>query len=202
MDMAFDNITVQIMAGGKSSRMGRDKALVTLGGKTLLQRAIDTWSDWAGTLFLSVGGEERENLALVAGVMPIFDRYPGCGPLGGLHGGLAMCKTDFLLLCAVDSPFLTPKLAEGLVNAIGDADACVYTLDGRAQPLFGLYRTTCLSMAQTLLMQGDLRMMELLTMANTVTVPALDSAPFRNLNTPEELQNAEREYSAGIENGI
>ena len=53
--MAHPEITVQIMAGGRSSRMGQDKALVRLGGHTLLERAVATWSGWVGGLFLSVG---------------------------------------------------------------------------------------------------------------------------------------------------
>lgn len=196
--MGRENITVQIMAGGKSSRMGTDKALVTLGGKSLLERALERWRDWGSTLFLSVGGEEREKLAS-DGVVPVFDRYPGCGPLGGLHGGLAVCGTEFLLLCAVDTPFLTRELAEGLADAIGTADACVYTLEGRPQPLFGLYRKTCLSVAQLLLEQGELRMTKLLDAVDTVSIPAADAGAFRNLNTPADLETAEQEFSGGNE---
>lgn len=191
--MTHGNITVQIMAGGQSSRMGRDKALVTLGGKTLLERAVEHWRDWGNALFLSVGAEDREQLA-PAGTVPVFDRYPGFGPLGGLHGGLLRCETDFLLLCAVDMPFLTPEQGETLVASIGQADACVYTLDERPQPLFGLYRTTCLSVAQLLLERGESRMMRLLEMVHTVRVPAEDWEAFRNLNTPGELAAAELEY--------
>lgn len=191
--MAHENITVQIMAGGRSSRMGRDKALVTLGGKTLLERAVERWKDWGGALFLSVGGEEREKLAPVEAT-PVFDRYPGFGPMGGLHGGLLVCETDYLLLCAVDTPFLTPEHAEKLAASIGTADACVFTLDGRPQPLFGLYRTTCLSVAQLLLEQGEHRMMRLLDAVETVSIPAEDEKAFRNLNTPEELASAEQDF--------
>ena len=191
--MAHENITVQIMAGGKSTRMGRDKAFVTLGGKTLLDRAVDRWKDWGKSLFLSVGSEDREELA-PADAVPVFDRYPGFGPLGGLHGGLLVCDTEYLLLCAVDTPFLTPEHAEKLVEAIGNADACVYTLEGWPQPQFGLYRMTCLSVAQLLLEQGEGRMMRLLDTVNTVRIPAENEADFRNLNTPEELEAAEQEF--------
>lgn len=191
--MQHENITVQIMAGGQSRRMGTDKAFVTLGGKTLLERAVDTWKDWGSAVFLSVGGEDREKVA-PAGTLPVFDRYPACGPMGGLHGGLLACSTEFILLCAVDSPFLKPEHAQKLVEAIGSSDACVYEIDGEPQPLFGLYRTTCLSVAQTLLMQGELRMTRLLEAVHTVRIPAEDRAVFRNLNTPEDLVAAEQEF--------
>lgn len=187
--MGHKDVTVQIMLGGKSTRMGRDKALVELGGRTLLDRAIETWKGYAAGLQLSVGSEARRALA-PAGSCAVVDRYPERGPLGGLHAGLWACPTPLLLLAAVDSPFLTPALADGLLNAIGGANACVYTLDGRPQPLFGLYRTTCLAAAETLLEEGNNKLRALLDRVGTVYLPAADPAPFRNLNTPEELERA------------
>ena len=193
MDRA--DVTVQIMAGGRSTRMGRDKALVELGGKTLLRRALDTWQNYGGAVQLSVGTAERAALA-PAGVPAVADRYPDCGPLGGLHAGLLACRTELLLLAcrtellllaAVDCPFVTAALADGLLAAIGTADACVYTVDGRPQPLLGLYRRTCFAPAAEMLAAGEHKMGELLRRVETVRLPAADPAPFRNLNTPEEL---------------
>jgi molybdopterin-guanine dinucleotide biosynthesis protein A len=184
-----ENVTVQIMLGGQSTRMGRDKALVELDGETLLVRALAKWRDF-GPLQLSVGGAERTALAW-SGVPAVVDVYPRRGPLGGLHAGLAVCRTELLLLVAVDSPFVTQTLAEGLLNSLGGADACVYTLNGRPQPLFGLYRTRCLPTAQALLAAGENKMRLLLEQVDTVYLPADDPAPFRNLNTPEELAAAQ-----------
>ena len=191
--MKHEELTVQIMAGGKSSRMGTDKALVTLGGKTLLARAVDTWGDFGGETLLSVGPEHRKALA-VENVRPVADVYPQRGPLGGLHSGLAACTGRLLLLAAVDCPFLTRELAEGLLEGIGAADACVYTLEGRPQPLFGLYRKSCLSAAEALLEAGENRMGLLLRRVDTVYLPAHDPDPFRNLNTPEELERARQDF--------
>ena len=184
------DVTVQIMLGGSSTRMGRDKAMVELGGKTLLERAVRRWKGYGTTLQLSVGAIERAKLA-PDGVPAIADIYPERGPLGGLHAGLQACETSLLLLVAVDSPFLDCEHADVLLDAIGDADACAYTLDGRPQPLFGLYRRGCGATAETMLLHGDNRMTRLLERTGTVYVPAADAAPFRNLNTPEELASAE-----------
>lgn len=191
--MRHETLTVQIMAGGKSTRMGTDKATVTLGGKTLLERAVDQWLGFGAETLLSVGAEGRKSLA-PDGVRPVTDRYVQRGPLGGLHGGLTECGTEFLLLTAVDCPFVNRELAEGLLAAIGDGDACVYTLEGRPQPLFGLYRKGCLQAAEELLSAGENKMGQLLRRVNTVCVPAGDPAPFRNLNTPEELAAARDEF--------
>lgn len=190
--MLHDKLTVQIMLGGLSTRMGRDKALVTLQGRTLLDRALSRWQGYGTGIQLSVGPASRKALA-PQGVPAIADIYPERGPLGGLHAGLRACPTEFLLLVAVDCPFLTHTQADGLLAAIGSSDACVYTLDGRPQPLFGLYRRGCMSPAETLILRGDNRMSSLLDWVNTTAIPAPDRAPFRNLNTPEDLAEAEIE---------
>ena len=79
--MGHKDVTVQIMLGGKSTRMGRDKALVELGGRTLLDRAVETWKGYGAGLQLSVGSEARRALA-PAGSYAVVDRYPERGPLG------------------------------------------------------------------------------------------------------------------------
>lgn len=189
--MTQKDVTVQIMLGGQSKRMGRDKALVELGGKTLLERAVDTWKDYGSHLCLSVGAAERKDLA-PDGVTAIADIYPERGPLGGLQAGLKVCKTPYLLLVAVDCPFLTPRQADVLLDSIGESDACVYTLEGHPQPLFGLYRRRCAGPAETLILSGDNRMSKLLEWAHTKCVPAGDESAFRNLNTPEDLKQAQK----------
>ena len=191
--MGHRNVTVQVMLGGRSVRMGRDKALVELGGKTLLDRAIHTWQPYGGGFQLSVGDASRRVLA-PRGIAAVADVYPDRGPLGGLHAGLRACSTPLLLLTAVDCPFLTPALADGLLDAMEEADACVYTLEGRPQPLFGLYRRTCLPQAETMLEAGENKLRALLDRVDTVYLPGDDPAPFRNLNTPEELDQARRAF--------
>ena len=152
--MKKHELTVQIMLGGPSKRMGTDKALVTLGGKTLLDRAVETWNDYGAGVQLSVGAPERKALA-PAGTMAVADIYPDRGPLTGLHAGLRACTTRWMLLVGVNFPFLTPAQADTLVDAIGDADACVYTMDGVPQPLFGVYRKRCMSFAETMMLNGE-----------------------------------------------
>jgi molybdopterin-guanine dinucleotide biosynthesis protein A len=188
--LAINDITVQIMLGGLSTRMGKDKALVTLGGKTLLERAVERWGNYGGGVQLSVGAVERAVMA-PEGIPAVADIYPERGPLGGLQAGLQACKTPILLLVAVDCPFLDPSLADRLVDAIGEADACVFTSEGRPQPLFGLYRVSCLKPAEDMLLRGDNRMRCLLDQVSTLYLPEEDPHPFRNLNTPEELAAAE-----------
>ena len=187
-----ETITVQIMAGGKSRRMGRDKAAVELGGRTLLERALDTWQGFGAAVQLSVGPAERGVLA-PEGVRAVADVYPGRGPLGGLHAGLLACDTELLLLAAVDTPFVTKELAEALAEAAEaiPGDAYVYTVEGRPQPLFALYRKSCLPAAESLLEAGENRMGQLLSRVGTVCLPGEGKEHcFVNLNTPEDVERA------------
>ena len=96
-----------------------------------------------------------------------------------------------MLLVGVNFPFLTPAQADTLVDAIGDADACVYTIDGVPQPLFGVYRKRCMSFAETMMLNGDYDIRNLLNWANTVYIPLEDTAPFRSVDTPADLEEAE-----------
>ena len=189
-------VTVQIMAGGQSRRMGRDKAEVPLGGTTLLDRALSLWTGWGEVLQVSVGETPR---LLPPGVPSVRDNYPLRGPMGGLEAGLALCRTDYLLLTAVDSPFLTPAHARVLLDGAEGADACVFSLNGKMQPLFGLYSPRCLPAVRALLEEGEGKMGLLLRRVETRCLPTEDRAAFRNLNTPEELAEAQREWdNSGI----
>lgn len=188
--MTRSDVTVQIMLGGLSTRMGQDKAMVKLGGKTLLERAIARWQGYGAGIQLSVGAAERAVLA-PEGVPAVADIYLERGPLGGLQAGLQACETPLLLLVAVDCPFLDHEQADRLLDAVGEAGACVYTLDSRPQPLFGLYHRCCRTAAEALILQGNNRMSSLLERSNAVYVPAEDADLFRNLNTPEDLAEAE-----------
>lgn len=188
--MGHPNVTVQIIAGGRSLRMGRDKAQLRVGGRSLLEWAVAQWDNWGNEVMVSVGDEERRHLA-PPGTKAICDRHPGRGPMEGLYSGAIACDTELLLLRAVDTPFLLPAQAEPLLMAIGGADACVYQIEGRLQPLFGLYRAArCRQVARVLLDRGEYRMKRLLELVHTTVLPAPEPACFFNINTPEEMRAA------------
>lgn len=193
--MTRKDVTVQIMIGGKSTRMGTDKALVKLGGKTLLERSVERWGDYGGGLQLSVGAEDRASLA-PEGIPTVTDIYAERGPMGGLHAGLLACGTEYLLLTAVDSPFVTCEMADRLVEAAErfGCDACVYALEGRPQPLFALYRKACIAPAEELLKAGENKMGLLLHRVDTQYLVGVGEEFFRNLNTPQELAEAEKQF--------
>ena len=188
--MERGQVTVQIMAGGRSSRMGRDKATVLLEGETLAMRGLRKWRNWGAEIFYAVGAHPVPAW-LPSWAVPVADRYVDCGPLGGLEAGLSQCAAPCLLLCAVDLPFVAPEHAERLLGCIGSADACMYRLDGRPEPLFALYRSEpCLPVVRRLLKAGDYRLCRLMDHCCVEQVPTDAAWLFQNLNTAEDVDRA------------
>ena len=126
-----------ILTGGKSSRMGADKAFLDFGGSTLLGRAIGVVRETSPN-FAIVGDPAK--FAAYGAV--IADLYPGCGALAGIHAGLLHSSAELNLMLAVDMPFVTRELLSFLFAAASEADAIVVvprTARG-FQPLCAVYR--------------------------------------------------------------
>ena len=136
------HITTVILTGGRSRRMGRDKGNLPVGEGTLLERMIGRWSGVFDAVAVSVGEGERP---LPAGVTALLDRHPGAGPMAGLEAALAELETDAVFLTAVDMPFGDAALARWMAERMGQADVCTIRRGGgRPEPLFALYRKSCL----------------------------------------------------------
>ena len=135
-------IMTVILTGGRSSRMGRDKGSLSLDGETLLERTIRRWTGVFDGVAVSLGETGR---ALPVGVAGIRDLHPGSGPMAGLEAALAALDTDAVFLTAVDMPFSDPAMARWLAGQAGEADVCLIRRSGgRLEPLFALYRKSCL----------------------------------------------------------
>lgn len=139
-----------ILAGGRSSRMGKDKAKLLLAGASLLRRAVETLravsalQDSSGQVMVTIVGE-RPDLAGADRV--IVDRYPACGPLGGMEAALGDlhrgAEAEWAFFMPVDMPFLSAKVIAGLLLEWDAASAegarlCHVTADGKPQPLVSL----------------------------------------------------------------
>lgn len=143
------DIEAFILMGGKSSRMGRDKAFVEIDGVSLAKRTLETVK--AAKLFSRitfVAGHEAAFAmpAVQFGAPFIFDIYPGRGPLSGMHTALADVKTEWIFVTACDYPFTTPELIELLAAKISNDHGAVIPEqpDGRLQPLFAFYNVETL----------------------------------------------------------
>ena len=184
-------MTVVILAGGQSRRMGRDKLRLTLAGETLLARAVRRYGEVFPRVLVSVAGPEKFP---ELGQMRVFDVWPGAGPLAGLHAGLLKAGED-VFLTGADMPFSSPEKALALSSLCGEADACVLTdEEGRWEPLFGCYRPSVLPRAEELLASGRRSMGALLASVRLREVrlaelgEAPDSLLTRNVNIPEDYE--------------
>ena len=184
-------MTVVILAGGQSRRMGRDKLCLTLGGETLLARAVRRYGEVFPRVLVSVAGPGKFP---ELGDRRVFDVFPGAGPLAGLHAG-RLASGEAVVLTGADMPFSSPAKALELASLGGEEDACVLTDgEGRWEPLFGYYRPSVLPRAEELLSSGRRSMGALLASVRLREVaPAElgegpDSLLTRNVNVPEDYE--------------
>ncbi|MCU1304615.1 MAG: transporter related protein [Candidatus Sulfotelmatobacter sp.] len=191
---AASDVTISVLAGGKSTRMGTDKAFVEFEGRTLLARTLD--------LARSVSADVRvvgstEKFAPFASV--VTDIFRDRGPLGGIHAALRASQTDLNLILAVDMPFLTRAFLEYLLEQARKAPEALVVIprfDGGWQPLCAVYRREFAAAAENALSAGRNKI-DLLF--DTVPVRVIEqgelekagfsSSVFRNLNTQQELNS-------------
>src|SRR5947209_14226032 len=159
-----------ILVGGASSRMGTDKALLELGGRTFVERIHAALSSVTTKVSL-VGAKERFAQWPVA--LPIVpDVHVKWGALGGLHAALSACRAEWAAVVACDLPFINGDLFVRLASLRENFDAVVPTQsDGRWQPLCALYRAAaCHKVAERLIIEGERRPRALLKSVNVRSV--------------------------------
>lgn len=193
MDLAPD-LAAFILAGGKSTRMGADKAFVPLDGRTLLARALELAR--SVTSNVQIVGEAAKFRAFAPAVEDVF---AGCGPLGGIHSALRVSSAPLNLVLAVDLPFVTPELLKFLIARASGSQATVTVprVAGGFQPLCAIYRREFADGAERALHAGRYKIDALFDPKQTQVICedelqacGFSAEIFRNLNTPEELADA------------
>jgi molybdopterin-guanine dinucleotide biosynthesis protein A len=198
--MDKSRVTGVVLAGGQSRRFGRDKALLTLDGETLLSRAVRTLGEVAGEV-LVLGPPQRAEQAPGARVLP--DERPGDGPLPALAMALHEMRGDRIVAVATDMPLLNAALLAFLLDRSEQYDVTVPRVGGRTQQLHAVYAAGCLPQIEVQLERGDLKIDRFFPLVRTLIVeeeeiarldPGLHS--FKNINT--EADWAELQALAGV----
>ncbi|QYR22004.1 molybdenum cofactor guanylyltransferase [Paenibacillus sp. sptzw28] len=186
-----------ILAGGQSTRMGTDKALLDIGGKPLLRRLAERMlSLGLNSVTVSVSGNEQEKKyraalgeSLAAQIRFVQDEYPGCGPLAGLHAGLSGLPAGYAFVMACDMPVLSEPLLRRMLEraALKEVNNKPDVIRTGGQPFHALYHTRTARMLLERLKWNDLRVMAMLSELETIILElsAEEEAAFINLNTPE-----------------
>lgn len=203
------NISGYVLAGGQSSRMGRDKALLRLGDHTLLEIAIHKVKSVCGNATILGGPQDRcTELSLYGRVLP--DRVEQAGPLAALEAALFDTKTDWLFLMPVDLPLLPAIALTDLMETAFYYDqpgVMCYEAEGRQQPLPVVIHRCALKEVTRALDSGERRLMPVLQrfaeahgeLRFLILRRLREYDWFTNVNTPAEFQFAEEILRAGNE---
>ena len=203
-------LSLLILAGGKSTRMGQDKAWLMLDGRPLVMRVIDRVLPLVDEVLISTNQPDAFDAWLPSLTVPahtVADRYRGAGPLAGLHAGLLAAHCDLVLTLATDMPFVNPALIGYLAQlATGaDVDAVVPQVPNSEtgqiglEPLHAIYRKSCIPAIEDCLSSDQRRVVSFLERVRLCVISPDKIRPydpffrsFANVNTPQEWSDAQR----------
>jgi len=194
------NVAAIILAGGKSTRLGREKAAETLRGRSLLQRVMDRLDGLADEfVVVTAAGQELPPVFASRPITFVEDAYPESGPLGGVCTGLSSMGAPRALTVACDMPLLRPALLRALLRFAPGHDAVVPMNDGLPEPLCAVYAASCLPAIEAQLTADSFKMTGFFDAVDVRYVePAEwqrfdpDGLSFFNLNSEADLRRAEQ----------
>ncbi len=184
------NISGFILAGGKSRRMGTDKALLKFQEEPLLLHMIKSIEPFCDNLAIS--GQNSDYSAFGIDMVP--DLYSDCGPIAGIFSALNYSVSDWNLMVSVDVPFVNDELFHLLISNIGDCDCIIPRHTFGVEPLIGLYNRRIWPVVEELIKAGDYRLTNLLSKINTRYMDCnhlIKKYPrlFMNINRMEDYQS-------------
>jgi molybdopterin-guanine dinucleotide biosynthesis protein A len=193
------DITGVILIGGKSLRMGTDKAFLELAGKSLFQGVLEIFRESFERI--SLVGDRKERFAAFG--LPVFgDIFPGSA-LGGLYTGLYRAETEYIFVSACDLPYPSKGVLEYLCSLRNGFDGVVPVTKHGYEPLFALYARSCLEPMRELLESGNLCVYDFYPRVRIRKVPSgewahldKDGRSFLNINTPDEFARLGKGFSA------
>jgi len=184
------DITGIILVGGKSRRMGRDKAFLTWDGAPLFEKVLHIFRESFATVLL-VGGDVERYGKYGERILP--DLYPGSA-LGGLYTGLYHATSDYIFVASCDMPYPSAALLRYLCSLKGGYDCVVPETAQALEPLFAVYAKSALPAMLDLLNSGNFRIYDLYPQLATRYVGVTELAPFSeggrslvNVNTPDDF---------------
>lgn len=186
-DTGREDITGVLLAGGRSRRMGCDKASIKLRGQPLFLRSLALLRRHFGTVFIA---GDRPDLA-APDLPAVADIYPGSA-LGGLYTGLRAATTGWIFVAPCDMPYPDARILELLVSRRNGHDAVVPRTPAGYEPVFALYHKRCLPTMEEMLRRGQYRIFDFYQSIDTrfldwYELPEGWERGLLNINTPDEL---------------
>ncbi|MFZ2418188.1 MAG: molybdenum cofactor guanylyltransferase [Smithellaceae bacterium] len=187
------NMTGILLAGGKNSRMGANKAFLEIDGIRLIDKTINIYREIFSEIII-VTNDPLSYVELTDAAV-VTDIYKGKGPLGGIYTGLFYSKHNYAFVSACDMPYLNKDFIDYLTEQTDRHDVIVPELDKGYQPLHAVYSRNCLPSIKRLLLidklkiTGFYRDMRVLAIGEEQILPFnKDGRLFQNINTPEDVE--------------
>jgi molybdopterin-guanine dinucleotide biosynthesis protein A len=189
-------LSVAVLAGGQSARMGTDKSFVRVLGRPLIESVLAQLRGLGDETFIVTN---RPADYAYLGVPLFGDVLPGKGALGGLYSAVHSARQPHVLCVACDMPFVVRPLLDYLIGLIPEGDAIIPRLRGEAEPFRALYARACLEPMRAALEAGKMRVVSFFpdVRVRFVDEPEIDRfdprhLSFFNVNTPEDLERAQQ----------
>lgn len=181
----MDQLSIIILAGGKSSRMGEDKGLMSLFGKPMISYVIDRARELTSNIIIVSNNPDYNKFELPV----IEDIHPNKGPLGGIYSGLKASKSNINIILSCDIPYIKSGLIKYLLYQSEGYDVTVPLHDERVHPLIGVYTKDCLPVIERNITLGKLKVTDSFKGLNINIIEAneFDEIEFKNLNSKQDI---------------
>jgi molybdenum cofactor guanylyltransferase len=194
------DVSCIVLAGGKSTRLGRNKAFETIGEKSLLARAVSSLASFNSEIIIVVAKESSlPELVDYQRLKIVRDIFSGKGSLGGIYTGLVDSKSFYNIVVACDMPFLSPDLLHYMVDQAENYDIVIPKINETLEPLHSVYSKRCIPSLKYLIEQNRLSILELIPMVKIRYIQDEEIDRF----DPEHLSffniNTETDLRSGIE---
>ena len=180
--------SIGILAGGKSSRMGQNKALMEFNNETMISRISKEFSDF-GEVLVSAS---QKGIYETEGVRVVYDEHDSIGPIEGIRRLVSEAENEYVFICAADMPFVSSDIANYIAEFISsDYDCYVVCDEERVHPLLAIYSKKVLPVIEELIREGKYRLVEILNRVRTKRIDLshtnFDKKVVRNVNTRDEF---------------
>ena len=186
-------ISGAVMAGGRSSRLGVNKAFLKFRDRPAIELVLEKVSALVSPVMIITNSPSEFRYLPAAAAADI---RPGCGPLSGIHAALSLSPTEYVLVVSCDLPLLTPPILRALLTGYPGYDITLFKHE-LFEPLCAVYRRTCLPALEELIDHGDYRIIDLFPTLNVNVIRVDQKELFQSINTPEDYSRLRGKYEKG-----
>ncbi len=189
-----------VLAGGRGSRLGTEKPLAKIAGKSLIERVTTRLSSVSSEILIVISPEQARTWAPLRSKLAAkiaMDIYPGRGALGGIYTGLVQSDSFHNLVVACDMPFLNIDLLRYIISLSPDFDVIIPRIDNNVEALHAIYSKNCVAPIEEQLKQDNLRIAAFFSSVKVKYVDKEDierfdpdHLSFFNINTQADLDKA------------